>query len=191
MTGDRPLPRHVALYAGSFDPITLGHLDVLARARRLFDGVILAIGHNPEKQALFGFDERVEMARSLVEEIVAGEPDAAPVRVERYTGLTVEYARSVGASAILRGIRNITDLAIECQLAITNRQVADIETVFLITGEQYAFTSSSLIRQIAALGVPLERLEAIVPRPVIDRLRELRGKPGNPLADLARDEHVD
>ncbi|MHC4429120.1 MAG: pantetheine-phosphate adenylyltransferase, partial [Planctomycetota bacterium] len=143
---------HIALYAGSFDPITLGHLDVLGRARQLFDEIVLAIGDNPDKPALFHFDERVEMARTLVEEMVTDEPHGAPVRVEHYTGLTVDFARRVHASAILRGIRNITDLASETQLAITNRQVAGIETVFIVTGENFAFTSSSLIKQVAALG---------------------------------------
>lgn len=182
---------HVAVYAGSFDPITLGHLDVLQRARRLFDGLILGIGHNPDKPALFTFDDRVEMAQTLVDEILDREPSGAPVRVERYSGLTVDFARQNNACAIIRGIRNITDLATECQLAIANRQVADIETVFIVTGEAYAFTSSSLIRQIAGLGGDLDRLSTIIPPLVIDRLRELRNDPKNPLGRLAHDQHVD
>ena len=91
----------------------------------------------------------------------------------------------------LRGIRNITDLASETQLAITNRQVADIETVFIVTGEAYAFTSSSLIRQIAALGGPLERLGSIVPEIVIERMRQMRDDPNNPLGKLAQDQLVE
>ena len=134
---------HLALYAGSFDPITLGHLDVLRRARRLFDRIILGIGENPEKPALFTAQERVEMAGSLIDEMVASDPRSAPVQVEHYSGLTVDFAQHVHASAILRGIRNITDLATECQLAITNRQVADIETVFVVTGETFAFLLSA------------------------------------------------
>ncbi|HWB20729.1 MAG TPA: pantetheine-phosphate adenylyltransferase [Phycisphaerales bacterium] len=181
------MPRqHVAVYAGSFDPITLGHLDVLRRARRLFDGIILGIGHNPEKEALFSFEERQEMASALVSEMLAADPDSAPVSVEVYTGLTVDFAKSKDASAILRGIRNITDLAAETQLAITNRQVVDIETVFIVTGEAYAFTSSSLIRQIAAMGGSLNRLDTIVPRMVINRLEKLRADPHRPLGRLAR-----
>lgn len=183
---------HLALYAGSFDPITLGHLDVLRRARRLFDGLILGIGHNPEKPALFSFEERLEMAEALVDDMLTSEADGgAPVRVERYSGLTVDFARNSGACAILRGIRNITDLATECQLAITNRQVADIETVFVVTGEAYAFTSSSLIRQVAALGGSLDRLDSIVPSLVIARLKTLRSHPDNPLGRLAKDHLVD
>ena len=179
---------HLALYAGSFDPITRGHLDVLRRARGLFDRIILGIGENPEKPALFTPQERVEMARSLIDDIVASDPHSAPVQVEHYSGLTVDFAQHVHASAILRGIRNITDLATECQLAITNRQVADIETVFIVTGATFAFTSSSLIKQVAALGGSLDRLSTLVPPLVIKKLKEKRDDPSNPLGRLARDQ---
>ncbi len=182
---------HLALYAGSFDPITLGHLDVLRRARRLFDRIILGIGENPEKPALFTPQERVEMAGSLIDDMVASDPHSAPVQVEHYSGLTVDFAQHVHASAILRGIRNITDLATECQLAITNRQVADIETVFVVTGESFAFTSSSLIKQVAALGGSLDRLSTLVPPLVIKKLKEKRDDPSNPLGRLARDQLVE
>jgi pantetheine-phosphate adenylyltransferase len=182
---------HLALYAGSFDPITLGHLDVLHRARALFDKIILAIGDNPEKPALFSFQERLEMARALVREMVTAEPNGSAVQVEHYSGLTVDYARRVNAAAILRGIRNITDLATECQLAITNRQVAGIETVFIVTGESYAYTSSSLIKQVAALGGSLDRLAGIVPPLVMERLQMKRDDPSNPLGRLARDQLVE
>ncbi len=183
--------RHLALYAGSFDPITRGHLDVLSRARNMWDEIVLGIGHNPDKPSLFSFDERLEMARTLVDELVRDHPAGSPVRVARYTGLTVDFARQVNAAAIVRGIRNITDLAVECQLAITNRQVAGIETVFIVTGESFAFTSSSLIKQVAALGGSLDRLRSIVPALVIDRLREKREDPTNPLGRLARDQMVE
>ncbi len=182
---------HLVVYAGSFDPITLGHLDVLRRARRLFDGIVLAIGRNPDKASLFSPEERQEMAQILVDEILGGEPEGCPVRVERYSGLTVDFARSIGAVAILRGIRNITDLATETQLAITNRQVADIETVFIVTGEAFAFNSSSLIQQIAALGGSLDRLNTMVPQLVIDRMRLKRDDPQHPMSRLARDQHVE
>ena len=182
-----PPREHIAVYAGSFDPITLGHLDVLRRARRMFDRIVLGIGHNPEKPALFSFQERVSMAERLVREMLAAEPGAAPVSVEHYSGLTVDFAIKCGAAVILRGIRNITDLAAETQLAITNRQVADIETVFIVTGEAYAFTSSSLIKQIAAFGGSLDRLQSIVPPLVIKSLREKRKDPAHPLDRLARE----
>lgn len=189
--GSKAPREHAAIYAGSFDPITLGHLDVLKRARRMFDRLILAIGHNPDKPALFTFDERVEIAQQLVTELLDAEPDGAPVTVTHYTGLTVDVARAHGACAILRGIRNITDLAAETQLAITNRQVADIETVFIVTGEMYAFTSSSLIRQIAALGGSVDRLQSIVPQTVIERLKQKQDDPSHPLARLVRDDFVE
>jgi pantetheine-phosphate adenylyltransferase len=178
---------HLAIYTGSFDPITLGHMDVLARSRRLFDEVVLAIGRNPNKTALFSIEERLDLARRLTEQIVRDEPSGAVVRVEHYSGLTVDFAQQVGASAIIRGIRNVTDLAMECQLAITNRQVAGIETVFIVTGEAFAYTSSSLIQQIAALGGSLEKLNSLVPPLVIDALRRKRSDPNNPLGRLAHD----
>ena len=185
------MAHHLAIYTGSFDPITLGHLDVLARARGLFDEVILAIGRNPNKEALFTFDERLELARALVAEMQETTPAGARIRVEHYTGLTVDYARAVGACAIVRGIRNITDLASECQLAITNRQVAGIETVFIVTGENFAYTSSSLIKQIAALGGSLDSLATLVPPRVIEALRRKRGDRSNPLGRLAVDGLVE
>ncbi len=184
-------PKHTALYAGSFDPITLGHLDVLRRARGLFDRLILAIGDNPEKPALFSFEERVEMATTLVDEMTIEDPAGCPVQIEHYSGLTVDFARTVKATAILRGIRNMTDLANECQLAITNRKVAGIETVFVVPSESYAYTSSSLIKQIAALGGSLDGLEGIVPSLVIERLRIKRNDPSNPLGRLAQDQLVE
>ena len=130
------------------------------------------------------------MARTLIDEIGAAEPNEAPVEVKHYIGLTVDVARRSGACAILRGIRNITDLAAECQHAITNRQVAGIETVFVVTGESFAFTSSSLIKQVAALGGSLDRLSTLVPPLVIEKLKEKRDDPTNPLGRLAQD-HLD
>ena len=163
---------HKAIYPGSFDPPTLGHMDVLSRARQLFDEIVVAVGHNPEKSPFLKTDTRVAMLHELVKEIVDSNPSAAPVTVAVYDGLTVDFAREVGASAILRGIRNTTDLQAECQLAITNRQVAEIETVFVVPGEAYAYTSSSLIRQIASLGGDLEKLRTMLPSIVIDAIEK-------------------
>jgi pantetheine-phosphate adenylyltransferase len=181
---------HLAIYAGSFDPITNGHLDVLRRARGMFDRVVLGIGFNPDKPSLFPCQEREAMARQLVTELT-DEADLAPVSVQSYRGLTVDFARELGASALVRGIRNVTDLASECQLAITNRQVAEVETVFIVTGEAYAFTSSSLIRQIAGLGGDVDRLRHIVPDIVVDRLHALQANPDSLLYTLVRDQHTD
>ena len=185
------MSEHIAIYAGSFDPITSGHLDVVSRARGMFDSIIVGIGHNPDKPALFHSDERVEMATILINELAEKDPDSAPVRVEQYSGLTVDFARASGGTVLLRGIRNVTDLAVETQLAITNRQVAAMETVFIITGEQYAFTSSSLIRQIAALGGDVDRLGGIIPPMVIARLKVLQEDSTSSLHSLANDANME
>jgi len=164
------MAEHVAFYAGSFDPPTLGHIDVISRARRMFDRIVVGVGENPNKQHMLTPKDRL----SLMQNIVADLPgaDGAPVEVQAYGGLTVDFARVVGASALLRGIRNVTDLASECQLAIANRQVADIESVFIITDERYGFTSSSLIRQIVELGGDIQKLSNIVPAAVLEHLKQ-------------------
>jgi pantetheine-phosphate adenylyltransferase len=185
------MSEHIAIYAGSFDPITSGHLDVISRARGMFDCIIVGIGHNPDKTSLFPSAERVEMATTLINELVLKDPNLAPVMVKQYDGLTVDFAKNSGASALLRGIRNVTDLAMETQLAITNRQVADMETVFIMTGEAYAYTSSSLIRQIAALGGDVERLSNIIPPLVVSRIKQLQADPTSSLHSLGKDAHME
>lgn len=181
-------PNHRAIYTGSFDPITLGHLDVIRRGRVIFDDLIVAIGRNIGKREVFGLAERKRMVTELVREMVNNEPDGATVSVETYDGLTVDFARALNARVILRGIRNITDLAYECQLAMTNRKVADLETVFIMTSQEYAYTSSNLIKQIAALGGNVDHLDSIVPANVIEGLRKLQARKG--LGHLIED-HVD
>jgi pantetheine-phosphate adenylyltransferase len=177
-----------AIYSGSFDPVTLGHMDVIDRGRRIFDELVVAIGRNISKRELFTLAERRAMVESLVKEMTPGGNGTGSVRVATYQGLTVDYARSIGATVILRGIRNITDLAYECQLALTNRQVADIETVFVVTDQAFSYTSSSLIKQIAALGGDLQRLNAIVPANVIEALARLKATRG---FDWVIDEHME
>ncbi|MBM4107461.1 MAG: pantetheine-phosphate adenylyltransferase [Phycisphaerae bacterium] len=162
--------RHVAVYPGSFDPITHGHLDVIARGRRIFDELVVAVGRNPGKDQLFTADERVEMVEALVADLVRREPRAASVRVQAFSGLTVDFAKSAGASILLRGIRNLSDLQYEIQQALTNRQVAGLETAFIIAGQDFAYTSSSLIRQITALGHDLSTLGTMVPPLVVEGL---------------------
>lgn len=166
------MARHLAIYPGSFDPITFGHLDVIKRGRRLFDELVVAVGRNPGKDSLFTPDERVEMARVLVAELVKERPDEAPVRVESFEGLTVDFARSLKASALLRGVRNLNDLQYEVQSAVTNREVADLETAFVVAGTSFAYTSSSLIRQITAMGADMSALKAMVPPLVMAKLWE-------------------
>jgi pantetheine-phosphate adenylyltransferase len=158
--------KRVAVFPGTFDPVTNGHLDVIRRGRRLFDELIVAVGDNPEKKALFSLQERADLLRRLV-------ADYPNVRVETFTGLTVHFAKKVGATAILRGIRNVSDLQFEFQVALTNRTVAGIETVFIMTSTEYAFISSALIRQIAAMGGDVS---ALVPPAVVDAMRAKMGK---------------
>jgi pantetheine-phosphate adenylyltransferase len=150
-----------AMFPGSFDPITNGHLDVIHRAMGLFDELIVAVGRSPIKNQLFTPQERVEM----IAELIQGLPN---VSVESFEGLTVQYAAQRQAHVILRGLRSLTDVQYEFQLAMTNRAVAGIETVFIMTSEQYSFTSSTLIREIASLGGNLSNL---IPENVSKRLK--------------------
>ncbi len=152
--------KRIVVFPGTFDPITNGHLDVIQRGRKLFDELIVAVGTNPEKQTLFSLNERVE----LIRKVLADYPD---VRVEAFEGLTVDFAGKIGAEAILRGIRNSSDLQFEFQVALTNRVVAGVETIFIMTNPDFAFTSSSLIKQIASMGGDVS---ALIPTPVMDAI---------------------
>ena len=151
-----------AIFPGSFDPITNGHLDVIHRGLKLFDELIVAVGRSPLKDQLFSPGERVEMIAELVK-------DLHGVSVEGFDGLTVEYARQKKANVILRGLRSLTDVNYEFELAMTNRSVTGIETIFVMTTEQYGFISSTLVRQVASLGGDISNL---VPENVYRRLRE-------------------
>lgn len=173
-----PTSRHIAIFPGSFDPVTFGHLDVIRRGRRLFDELVVAVGRNPSKDELFTLDERVALMQKLVADLEAKEPGAS-VRVEGFSGLTVDFARSVGANALLRGIRNLSDLQNEVQQALTNREIAGIETAFVVAGQNFSYTSSSLIKQLTALGHDLTPLKTMVPAEVIKALRAKK-KAGHP-----------
>ena len=160
-------PRH-AVYAGSFDPVSLGHLDIITRGARIFDRLIVGIGINPEKSPLFTPQERVEMLRQLLQPF----PN---VEVACFEGLTVNFVRRCGAAVMLRGLRTLTDIEEEFTMTLANRAMAhDIETVFLMASEKYSHISSSLIKQVAQLGgvdSATEPLESFVPHEVIARLR--------------------
>lgn len=165
----------IGMFPGTFDPITNGHLDVIRRASRLFDELVVAVGNNPEKPAILSQDERVEIIREVV-------ADMDNVRVEAFEGLTVDFARQVEATAILRGIRNSTDLQFELQASLTNRVVAGVETVFVMTGTEYAFTSSTLIRQVASMGGDVS---ALVPAAVLPHLKKLSKSTGDEMLNEA------
>jgi pantetheine-phosphate adenylyltransferase len=138
----------IALFPGTFDPITNGHLDVIERGCRLFDELVVGVGENPQKAPMLPQLQRA----AIIREVIDGLPGVRNVRVETFTGLTVEFARKLKAATMLRGIRNSSDLQFEFQVALTNRAVAGVETVFIMTSTEFAFTSSSLIRQIASMG---------------------------------------
>lgn len=135
-----------AIYAGSFDPVTNGHLDVLSRAAQVFDEVIVAVAHNSEKRGLFTPDERVE----LLKQTTAGIKNA---RVTQFHGLLVEFAKQQGACAIVRGLRAVSDFEFEFQMALMNRRLEPaLETFFLMPREEYSYVSSRLVKEVASLG---------------------------------------
>jgi pantetheine-phosphate adenylyltransferase len=159
----------IGVFPGQFDPITNGHVDVIRRGVGLFDQLIVGVGVNPGKRELFTPDERVRMIRLIV-------ADIPNVIVEKYRGLTVDFVIASKATAMLRGIRDVSDLRYEFQLAMANRTVGGVETVFILAGEQYALTSSSLIRQVVALGGDVRKLATVVPAPVVEKLQEKQKK---------------
>ncbi len=161
-----------AIFPGSFDPITNGHLDVIRRGNKLFDRLIIAVGQNPDKAEFFTKAERVAMIRELV-------ADMPRVTVESYDCLTVEFARQKKAQVMLRGLRNLSDVEYEFQLAMTNRTVAGIETVFVMTSEEYGYVNSTMVRQLALLGGDVSKL---IPPSVYQRLRDNIRKNGSKVA---------
>ncbi|MCE5186398.1 MAG: pantetheine-phosphate adenylyltransferase [Planctomycetaceae bacterium] len=165
----------IAIFPGSFDPITRGHLDVIQRGSKLFDRLIVAVGQNPDKRELFSKSERVEMIRELVKTMPR-------VEVESFDCLTVEFAKMRKADVMLRGLRNLTDVEYEFQLAMTNRTVAGIETVFVMTSEEYGYINSSIVRQLALLGGDVSKL---IPPLVFEKLNvKMRRMPRVPEFDV-------
>lgn len=158
-----PLNPHHAVYAGSFDPLTLGHLDIVQRASQIFERVTIGIGINPHKQALFTPDERLDLIRRTVS-------DLKNVDVDRFDGLTVEFLRHCGAAVLVRGMRTLSDIESEFSLTLANRALApEIETVFLMASEKYTHLSSTLIKQVALLGSDdtMHQLRVFVPSTII------------------------
>jgi pantetheine-phosphate adenylyltransferase len=153
----------IAVYPGSFDPITNGHLDLIQRALRIFDRIIVAVATNTFKQSLFTIEERIEMVRESLKEY----PN---VSIDSFQGLLVKYAREQKARAILRGLRAVTDFEYEFQLAMMNRRLEpEIETVFLMTGMRWVFLSSSILKEAAVHGGDIE---GMVPEIVVKKLQE-------------------
>lgn len=156
----------IVVYPGSFDPITNGHLDLLQRALRIFDRIIVAVARNPVKESLFTIEERMEMIRGSL-------ADYPQVSIDTFSGLLVKYAREKKARAILRGLRAVTDFEYEFQLAMMNRRLEpEIETVFLMTGLRWVFLSSSILKEAAIHG---GNIEDMVPEIVYHKLREKFG----------------
>ena len=157
------MTERIAVYPGSFDPLTNGHLDILARGRRLADRVIVAILDHDEKTPLFSVEERMHM----IQEIVGGDPS---ISVSSFTGLLVEFATRSGATIIVRGLRAVSDYEYELQMALMNRRLAPaVETVFLMAKEEYSYVSSRLVKELARLGGDLTGL---VPNIVRQRLAD-------------------
>jgi pantetheine-phosphate adenylyltransferase len=163
--GERAKPTmktSVAIYPGTFDPVTNGHLDLIGRGEKMFDRLIVAVLKNVDKEPLFTLPERIEMLREVTKQWDA-------VEVDVFDGLLVEYARKRGAGVILRGIRAVSDYEYELQMALMNRKLEPrLETVFMLPGESYSYLSAKLVREIAQLGGPLTGL---VPTVVEQRLR--------------------
>jgi pantetheine-phosphate adenylyltransferase len=141
-----------ALYPGSFDPLTLGHLDLIERGSRLFDGLVVAVLRNPAKQPAFPLERRLEQIRNATAHLPA-------VEVASFDGLTVSFARSCGAAVILRGLRALSDFEFELQIAHTNKSLApDLETLFLATAVHHSFLSSSVVKEVARFGGDVSHL---------------------------------
>jgi pantetheine-phosphate adenylyltransferase len=159
------MKKRIAIYPGTFDPITYGHLDILARASALFDEVIVALSKQTSKNTLFPLEERVDM----VQKVLVDRRFGCPVRVELFSGLLVKFAEQQSASTLVRGLRAISDFEYEFQMALMNRhQSSTIETVFLMPDEKFVYLSSSMIREVARLD---GQLEAFLPSLVADAFR--------------------
>jgi len=162
-----PPPMKTAVYPGTFDPVTLGHLDVIRRAAKVFDRLVVAVVDRTRKDVWFDVEERVQLVRATTHDIPG-------VEVDRFGGLLMDYVRSKGARVVVRGLRAFTDFEYEFQMALTNRKLSpDIETVFLMTSESHSYVSSTVVREVAELGGDTA---ALVPQVVEEALRRKLGR---------------
>ena len=146
------MPLKIAVYPGSFDPVTFGHLDIIDRALQIFDGVIVAVAKNSEKNALFSVPER----QVLLSQVLADRPKAS---VDTFDGLLVDYVQKRGATVIIRGLRAVSDFEFEFQLAQMNRSITkDVETLFMMTSVPYSYLSSSIVKEVSSLNGPVGKL---------------------------------
>ncbi len=160
-----------AIFPGSFDPMTNGHLDIIKRSSPLFDEMIVAVLNNADKRPMFTVEERCSMIREVLADIDTGD---CKIIVDSFSGLTADFARSSHATAIVRGIRAVSDYEYELRMALMNRRLEPtIETVFLMAGEEYSYVSSTLMKQVFQLG---GRVEGLIPELVENRMREKMGQ---------------
>ena len=164
------MTRRIALYPGTFDPVTNGHLDIIGRAVKLYDKLVIGVARNASKNPLFGLDERVEMARELAESVA----DGTVIEVRPFDGLLMHFAETVGAGSIIRGLRAVSDFEYEFQMVGMNQRLnPDIETVFLMADPRHQAIASRLVKEIARLGGDID---PFVPPVVKTRLLEKFGK---------------
>ncbi len=154
--------KRIAVLPGSYDPVTYGHLDIIERGAALYDELIVAVSENPAKEPLLPLAERLELIRDLTR-------DYGNIRAEIFTGMTIEFARRIGAGVILRGIRTFADFEYEFQLALANKRIGEVETVFIMSSAERSFIRSSLIKEAVALGGDVS---PFVPAPVFAALKK-------------------
>ena len=160
-----------AIFPGSFDPVTNGHLDIIKRSCPLFDEIVVAVLNNPNKSPMFSVKERCDMLGELISREAFG---GCSLRVESFSGLTAEFAKMTGATAIVRGIRAVSDYEYELRMALMNRKLEpEIETVFLMAAEEYSYVSSDLMKQVFLLG---GRVEGLIPDLVAEKMKAKLGR---------------
>ena len=156
------MPRKIAVYPGSFDPITYGHLDIISRGLKIFDEVIIAVAENPTKKALFTIEERVD----LIKEVLSGNGRAI---VDTFGGLLIDYVRAKGATVIIRGLRAVSDFEYEFQIAQMNRAISqEVETLFMMTSIPFSYLSSSIVKEVSSLNGPIDGLVPPIVKKALD-----------------------